>query len=103
LTCVLVGLIVTAFKKRSTPFEFGTRVEEQAGYRRGIVKDPAEGVEETAQRAKALEWTREAGTARGLWIGGARPDARLQKTHLAARIDETDLAICWNTVFFAYC
>ena len=40
-------------------------VEGQAGYRRGIVKAQSEGVNETAKRFKALERTREAGTAQG--------------------------------------
>ncbi len=55
-------------------------VEEQVGYRRGIVKVQAEGVEETAKRFKALERTREAGTARdcgsvvpGLILGTRKP------------------------------
>jgi len=43
--------------------KFSTVVEEQAGCGRGIVKGQAEGVEETAKRFKALERTREAGTA----------------------------------------
>jgi|GEM_PF-5827858 len=38
-------------------------VEKQVGHRRGTVKAPAEEVEETAKRFKALEWTRAAGTA----------------------------------------
>ena len=34
--------------------------EEQAGRRRGTLKGHTEGVEETAKRLKALEWTRAA-------------------------------------------
>ena len=52
--------------------EFGTMVEKQVGCHRGTVKAPAEGVEETAQRFKALEWTRAAGTAWG--CGSVVPD-----------------------------
>jgi hypothetical protein len=40
-------------------------VEERAGCHRGIIKDQAEEVEETAKRFKTLKWTREAGTVQG--------------------------------------
>ena len=46
-------------------------VEKQVGYHRGTVKAPADGVEETAQRIKALEWTKVAGTAWGCGAVGA--------------------------------
>jgi len=47
-------------------------IEKQVGCHRGTVKAPAEGVEETAKRLKALEWTRAAGTA---WsCGSVVPD-----------------------------
>ena len=63
-------------------------VEGQAGYRRGIVKAQAEGVDETAKRFKALERTREAGTAQGygagvpgLLLGVRNPNYKIHISH----------------------
>ena len=58
-------------------------LEEQVGYRRGIVKGQAEGVEETAKRLKALKRTREARRAQdyesvvpGLILDSRNPNSK---------------------------
>jgi hypothetical protein len=71
-------------------------VEDRAGGHRGIVKGQAEGVKETAKRCKALEWTREAGTAQdygsvvpGLILGNEKSDLKLALTIKQDRYYET--------------
>jgi|GEM_PF-4161611 len=71
--------------------------EEQAGRRRGTLKGHTEGVEETAKRLKALEWTRAA--RRAVDCGSVAPglildDRNINVQPVAYKKIDLSLVVC---------